>query len=181
VELVEDASDASNDVTAIAYMTAVGDEDGLTFNVTHGTGKMSAIVYSITGAKDTASQVPELSTVAIGTSTLPDPTALTPTGGAKDYLWLWLGGWEGEQTTPPVSNPTSYTNPLGAGTGISGIDSGNCRVASARRELNAVSEDPGSWTISASDDWSAWVMAVHPVAEPVRKMACLLFLLSGVF
>ena len=169
-ELVEDSSDASDDVTAIAYKTAVGDEDGTTFNVTHGDGKSAYIVYSITGAADPASQAPQLSAVAVGTSTAPDPAALTPTGGAKDYLWLWLGGWEGEQTSPPANNPTNYTNPLGASTAAAGAATGNCRVASARRDLNAASEDPPSWTISASDDWSAWTMAVHPTTITLKAV-----------
>lgn len=161
-EIVEDSSDASDDVTAIAWRAAVGDEDGLTFAVTHGSGKAAAIVYSITGAEAPATQPPQLSTVVVGSSATPNPTTCTPTGGAKDYLWLWLGGWEGEQTTPPASTPTNYSNSQGAATGTTGVVAINCRVASAQRDLNAASEDPGSWTISVSDDWSAWTMAVHP-------------------
>lgn len=164
VELVEDSSDASDDVTAIAYFTAVGNEDGTTFNVTHGSGKSAYIVYSITGAEAPATQAPQISAVAIGTSTLPDPASLTPTGGAKDYLWIWLGGWEGEQTSPPAGAPTNYTAPGGASTGTGGVVATNCRVASARRALNAASEDPPLWTISVSDDWAAWTMAVHPAS-----------------
>ena len=161
-ELVEDSSDASDDVTAIAWHAAVGTEDGTTFNVTHGNGKSAYIVYSITGALDPAAQPPQISAVAVGTSASPDPAALTPTGGAKDYLWLWLGGWEGEQTSPPAGTPTNYTDALGASTGTAGVVATNCRVASARRELNAASEDPPLWTISVSDDWTAWTMAIHP-------------------
>ncbi|MDP2729141.1 MAG: hypothetical protein Q8O55_01505 [Dehalococcoidales bacterium] len=169
-ELVDFNADASDDVTAIAWKEAVGNEDGTTFNVTHGSGKMAAIVYSITGAATTG-RPPQLSTFNIGTSTLPDPQDLTPTGGAKDYLWLWLGGWEGEQTSPPASNPLNYTTPLGANTGKGGVVATNCRVASAQRNLNAASENPGSWTISVSDDWSAWTMAVHPATIAYKDIS----------
>lgn len=161
-ELVELSLDGSDDVTAIARKTAVGNEDGTTFNVTHGNGKSTYIVYSITGVENPVSRPPQISSLATGESTLPDPLFLTPTGGAKDYLWLWLGGWEGEQTSPPAGNPTGYTNPLGASSGSGGAIATNCRVASAQRNLNAVSEDPPSWTISVSDNWSAWTMAIHP-------------------
>ena len=161
-ELVEDSSDASDDVTAIAWRAAVGDEDGTTFNVTHGSGKATAIVYSIIGAAPPAVQPPQLSTVAVGTRVSPNPTTCTPTGGAKDYLWLWLGGWENEQTSPPTGTPLNYINPIGASTGTVGVVALNCRVASAQRNLNAASEDPPLWTISVSDDWSAWTMAIHP-------------------
>jgi len=167
-ELVEDSSDASDDVTAFAWKAAAGTEDGLTFDVTHGNGKLAGIVYSITGAEDPAVQPPQLSTVATGTSATPDPASLTPAGGAKDYLWLWLGGWEGEQTSPPSGNPTNYSSPLGASTGTAAAITTNCRVASAQRNLNAASEDPGSWTISVSDDWTAYTLAVHPAPNSRR-------------
>jgi len=170
-ELVEDTSDASDDVTAIAWKAADGTEDGTTFDVTHGSGKSAYIVYSITGAEDPATQPPQLSAVATGASATPDPASLSPTGGAKDYLWLWLGGWEGEQTSPPAGNPTNYSNPLGASTGTAGAIATNCRVASAQRNLNAATEDPPSWTISVSDDWSAWTMAVHPASTNRRARA----------
>jgi hypothetical protein len=86
-----------------------------------------------------------------------------PTGGAKDYLWLWLGGWQGEQGTP-AGTPTNYSTPVVANTGTAGPTPSNCRVATASRSFNAVSEDPGSWTISVADAWSAWTAAIHPTS-----------------
>jgi len=167
-ELAQDSSDGADDVTAIAWKTADGTEDGLTFDVTHGNGKSAYIVYSITGAEDPVVQPPQLSSAATGASATPDPASLSPAGGAKDYLWLWLGGWEGEQTSPPTGNPTNYSSPLGASSGTAAAITTNCRVASAQRNLNAASEDPPSWTISVSDDWSAWTMAVHPASTNRR-------------
>ena len=87
-----------------------------------------------------------------GTSTTPDPPNLTPTGGAKDYLWIWAGGWEGEQTSPPAGSPTggNYANNIiGANSDTAGAVTTNCRVALATRNLNAASENPPAWTISA--------------------------------
>lgn len=157
-----DQTDGSNDATCIAYRLCDGTE-GATVTVTTAiTGKVSAVAYEITGAANPATQPPEVSTVATGTSATPDPSSLSPTGGAKDYLWLWLGAWEGEQTSPPTGNPTNYTNPTGGGQSTAGTVVNNCRVAVAERNLNAASEDPPSWTIDAADDWSAWTMAVHP-------------------
>ena len=111
---------------------------------------------------------PQLSTVATGSSTTPDPTTCTPTGGAKEYLWLWVGGWEGEQTSPPASNPTNYSSPIGADSGTVGVVTTNVRVAAAQRNLFAASEDPGSWTISVTDDWTAYTVAIHPRNLPPR-------------
>ena len=163
--LADSTGDASANNTSIAWRKADGAE-GATVTVTQGSSKFASLVYQISGAADPLVRPPQISFEATGTSTLPDPGGLSPTGGAKDYLYLWLGGWEGEQTSPPASNPTNYTNPIGANSGTAGVVTTNVRVASARRNLNASSENPSSWTISASDDWTAWAMAVHP-ADPI--------------
>jgi hypothetical protein len=162
VELVESTADASDDVTAIAWK-AVNGTEGATMTVTQGSQKFANICLQISGAYDPGQQPPQISTAATGTSTTPDPTLLTPTGGSKDYMWLWLGGWEGEQTSPPASNPSGYLGGQGADSGTASTAPTNCRVARAVRFETTASQDPGSWTISVSDDWTAWVMAVHPV------------------
>lgn len=159
--LFNDNSDASNDRISLWYRQADGTE-GATITITQTSSKFASLAWRITGHEDPAVQAPEFATLVTGTSALPDPGAVTPTGGAKDYLFLWMGGWEGEQTSPPAGNPTNYASPFGADSGTGGAVATNCRVASASRALNAASEDPGSWTISASDDWTATVLAVHP-------------------
>ena len=161
--VLNNTSDASDDRTSLWYKKANGTESSTV--VINGTAslKFSCLSWRITGAADPAIQPPQVSTVATGTSTAPNPSALSPTGGTKLYLWIWLGGWEGKQTSPPAGNPTNYSsNRIGANTGTAGTTDTNCRLASETRNLNASSEDPGSWTISAADDWTAYTVAVHP-------------------
>lgn len=161
-ELFDDASDAAAaDQAAMAWRKADGTE-GATITLSSGNGKFAACVRAVQDAADPNIQPPEFATLAIGTSTAPNPGSLTPTGGAKDYLWMWVGCWEGEQTSPPAGNPTNYSSPSGANSGTGGTVDTNVRVATAIRQLNAASEDPGSWTISVSDDWTATVVAFHP-------------------
>lgn len=158
-EMIDESPDAADDGNSVAYKVADGTESG-TIQVTFSTsGKYAAVCYRITGGG-----TPEISTRATGASTTPDPPSFSPSGGAKDYLWIWMGGWEGEQTTPPAGSPTNYSNAIGNGSGTAGVITTNCRVASATRQLNAATEDPPSWTISASDDWTAFVIAVPPAA-----------------
>lgn len=112
-----------------------------------------------------AGVTPEISADATGTSTTPNPASLTPSWGALENLWLWMGSWEGEQTNPPATAPTNYSTDVtwnGATSGTAGNVDTNCRVATGGRILNAASEDPGSCTISVSDDWIAWVVAIKP-------------------
>lgn len=153
---------ASGDRDFFAYRIANGSE-GSTLSVTNANSvKAAAIALRITGWHGTTP--PEISTAATGASTAPDPASLTPSWGAADTLWLWVGGWEGRQTSPPAGNPTNYSGVLGADTGTATNNASNCRVAIATRQLNATSEDPPSWTISISEDWVAHTVAIRPAA-----------------
>jgi len=164
--VVQDSSDAADDVSFWSYRDTLADgtEDGTTVTVTHGNGKFAAISYSITGAEDPATRAPETSTVAVGTGSNPGPTTCTPTGGAKDYLWIAVGMADGEHTSPPATIPASYGSSVGANTGSAAAASTNARVYSATRDLNAASEDPGTWTTSVdvNSGWTSWAIAIHP-------------------
>lgn len=168
-ELADDASDASTNQTSVAWRQADGTESG-TITVTQTSSKFASIIWRIAGACDPSVSPPQLGAIATGTSVSPNPLTVTPTGGAKDYLFFWLGGWENEQTSPPASQPTNYASATpdrqGADSGTAGAVTTNCRVAGTTRANNAASEDPGIWTISVSDDWTCWACAVHPPPAP---------------
>jgi len=162
---VNDNTDASDDRTSLWYRQSDGTE-GASVTITQTSSKFASIAVRITGHEDPVTQAPEAPTIATANSNVPDPPSVSPTGGAKDYLWLWCGGWEGEQTSPPASQPTNYLNPQGANSGTAAGVTTNCRVGMATRQLNAASEDAPSWTISAADDWSAFTVAIHPAPPP---------------
>lgn len=165
--LIQDSSDASDDVTFWGYRDALADgaEDGSTISMAHGSAKFAAVTMSITGAERPANQAPESSTVAIGTTTTPNPTTVTPTGGAKDYLYLWFGGWDGEQTLSKTQ-AANYTDRADVSTGTGGATTTNVQIKVTDRQVNAASEDPGTITLSvAPAGWTAWAIAIHP-AQP---------------
>jgi hypothetical protein len=138
----------------IGYKIADGTE-GATITVDTGSSEQSAhISYRITG-HDYA-QAPEVSTGATGNSTSPNPDSLTPTGGAKDYLWIAVEGNDDGQSAASAY-PSNYTNGQTNNSGASG----GANVAVARRELNASSEDPGAFT-TPLEKWVACSVAVHP-------------------
>lgn len=170
--LVNASPDTSDDQVGLAWKKADGTEGGTTLHITQASSKYVNLLFRISGAADPDSQPPQISTVATGTNSSPDPTSLSPTGGAKDYLWFWLGSWEGEQTSPPSGFPTNYsTGPYADSTGTGGQTATNCRYAATHRQANAASEDPGSWGLSGPAPWTAYTLAVHPVPPQTRALA----------
>jgi hypothetical protein len=170
--ITQDSSDGSDDVTFWMYRDALADgtEDGTSITVTHGNFKMTAVSLSITGAETPATQAPQSSTVAVGTNTTPDPTTCTPTGGAKDYLWVWAGGWDGEQTLSKTQ-PTNFTDRADVSTGTGGLPATNNQIKTPDRQFNAASLDAGSITLSgAPTGWTAWLLAVHPATAPAAPV-----------
>lgn len=104
------------------------------------------------------STAPEHSTVATGTSsTAPNSTGVTPSWGAEDTVWLT---WFGVTANPTISAyPSNYT-----GNNTYAVSSGtsNTVTGSATRELNTTTQDPGAFTISASNNWAAFTTAIRP-------------------
>ena len=76
---------------------------------------------------------PEVSAGASGVSAAPDPDSLTPAGGAKDFLWMVLCGFE--QNTP-IQTVDSFPANYGSNQVDISVFSG-ALLAAATRELNA--------------------------------------------
>lgn len=163
--VLNNTSDASNDSTSIYYKVANGSEGGTVIVSATASLKFASVSWRVHNHIKTTA--PEITAVATGTSTAPDSTSLTPAGGPKDFLWASVSAYEGEQTDPPTY-PTNYSvGQRSANSDTAGAVATNCRANIAGRQLNGSSEDPGAWSISVSDDWSAWTLAVHPGSDPV--------------
>jgi hypothetical protein len=159
-------ADASNDGYSVAWLFARASDVGGTVTVTAtGSGKYAGNCASIMGAS--ATRAPDTTSVAIGTSVNPDPPPITPASGVEDVLFVSVMSCEGEQSdahTPPT-NYTFFGNPGNSGT--AGVVTTNCRIAMAFRNIKTgSSEDPGTWTISVSDDWMTTMMCVYPGRGP---------------
>lgn len=169
--VVNETSDASNDATFVAYKNALaaGTEGGSILTFTHGNGKMAAVAVALTGTADPAATTPfEVGPIGTGASVNPNPPALTPAAGLQDYLWLACGCWEGEQTSPPATAPAGYTRIAADASGTAGSIATNCRVDLLYKQARATTDDPSAWTISVSDDWTAFVIAVEPPIPPTQ-------------
>lgn len=116
-------------------------------------------VIRVTGAHaSTASEVASTS----GDATAANPPSLTPTGGALDYLWLVVAGHAAISAAAFTAAPTNYSGFLNSGASSGGAA---VSVATASRQLNASSEDPGAFTAGGSNRfWSAATIAIYPAA-----------------
>ncbi|GAH69806.1 unnamed protein product, partial [marine sediment metagenome] len=139
-------------VTFGAWYRIADGEEGATITVTTSTSEMTAHTsYRIIGYSGT----PEIGTATTGINGFSDPPSLTPTWGALDTLWLAIEGHDYHQDV--LDYPVNYTD----GRCDYASSNGGCGVATARRELNAISEDPSSFYMSA-DQWVANTVAIKP-------------------
>ena len=135
------------------YRVADG-EEGATIVVTTDAVQMTAhTTYRISGY----SGVP-LAGTATGTSANPNPPDLGPTWGAEDTLWFVASSYGENLTVTAYPDPPDYTD----GRNDLANHAEGCGVGTARQELNAVSEDPGTFTISAPQTWVAATVAIAP-------------------
>lgn len=140
------------------YRIADGTEDGVTVDfVTAGAVKAVAHVYRHSAWHGTTP--PEVGIAATGSSTTPDSPNLIPSWGAVDTGWLALTG-TGAGNPTVSAYPTSYTN----GNDDAAGGASSSAIGSARRELNAASDDPAVFTLSASAVWVAQTLAIRPAA-----------------
>lgn len=99
---------------------------------------------------------------ATGQNANPNPPSLSPSWGEDKTLWLSAAAVRSGTTANISSPPASYTDLLNTvSTTISSV--ANIRMGSARRELQAATEDPGNFTLSVStQDWVAATVAIRP-------------------
>jgi trimeric autotransporter adhesin len=95
---------------------------------------------------------------ASGTSTTPDPPSLDPANWAtEDTLWIATCGVDTSRTISVYPLADNQNAQVSGGAG--GATLGTCTLNDA-----VSSKDPGTFTISASDDWAATTIAVRPAA-----------------
>jgi len=93
-----------------------------------------------------------------GASQFPDPPDLDPANwGTEETLWFATCGVDTSRTISVY--PLASNNSADVSGGSTGATLGVCSTNSAVGSLN-----PGTFTISASDDWGALTVAVRPAA-----------------
>lgn len=137
---------------AIYRRTANGSEGGTATFTTSASAASMHNTYRIAGQH--ASSNPEISAFP----TTADPPSLSPSWGAANTLWLAILAHTAN--SPDITAaPANYTNLLKSASVSSAL------VGSARRLLNAASENPGVFTASGSSPADvSCTLAIRPAA-----------------
>lgn len=133
------------------YKIATGSE-GASVALTSTNSRWVSVAYRIASW----SGVPQFGAMATGTSSAANPPSLSLSSGGAT-LWIAAQAIAGNVTTA-VAAPTNYTD-LIQDTVVNGGDD-RPRVAAAVRLLGAISEDPGAFSVSATN-WAANTIAVR--------------------
>lgn len=146
--------DVGNDATVAIFTKDVGPGDSgatLTFAYGNEFGDDTCLqAYVITGAGDLF-----FSSSAGGTSGNPNPPSLNPGAGAQDYLWIAVAMQE-DGNLQSFGAPANFSNLVQT----NGDDA--CGLVTARRELNASSLDPGTFSNGSGQSWVAFTVAIEP-------------------
>ena len=84
----------------------------------------------------------------------------------EDTLWIACGAWDSTPTA--TAKDANYTYPTGMPRTSGGA--GGAGLAVSYRENAVASEDPGDYTISASENWVSAFIAVRPAAAAVTRV-----------
>jgi len=144
----------------IYAIKAAGTEGGSTANVTTASSLAGAgQCFRITGWSGTIADL-EASMDGYSSGTARSGSSLTPSWGQEDALWITMAN-TGDDDQAVTSSPfvANYTD--GADTACGAGSNASGRIATAHRELNATSEDPGNFTIASSEAWAVGTLVVR--------------------
>lgn len=158
------SSITNNDTLTVLAKIASGSE-GATLAMTlaaGAVGRSAHITYQISGNRNgvTTSEL-KLTTVSGGVGNAnPNPPSNAPGWGSVQILWFAVAGMtDGSRTIS--SYPSGYA--LGQNTINGNTGYASTRVAAAGKLATATSDDPGTYTLDATDAWTAATLAIRPV------------------
>jgi hypothetical protein len=158
--LIFEVSDTRDAHLSCAYRIADGNE-GTTIDVTTTSSETSAhISFRITG-HGAGTNPPEASTGIVNADSNPDPDSLTTSWGADDNLWIVMEGNDDDDLV--TAYPTNY------GSNQHTLDAGAAgpTIGVATYNYNSTdTQNPGTFTIAASEQWVAGTVVIAPYTPP---------------
>ena len=152
--------------SAVLEKTSASGDSADTLVVSFSGQTITEIVHVIvlriaTHTSGSALEVAQQSHTDVGggeTSANPDPPSLTPSWGSEDTLFIVVAAWD-NATRTLTSYPTNYdSNQL---SNLGGASSAAVGLALATRAIAGAAENPGTFTISAGEQWDAYTIAIR--------------------
>lgn len=168
------SSDGVGDIVTRIFSKVATGSEGASVSVTSASRRGSHHSFRINGTSGAAASIEcATGTASADTDIDPDPATVTPSWGAKDTLFIAVAAKETGLTTAPTA-PTNYSNVLNATNDAGGVNT--TTTSTARRELNAASDNPGIFDyVDGGDRWLATTCAVEPAAATGRPIAPIIF------
>lgn len=154
------AFQASNGVIYGGYKIAAGTEGGTSVAFT--TTTYADLDYVVLSIYNHGSVAPQITAPTSGTSSYPDPAALTPSWGAADVMWVALA-----QNTIAnfMVSPDGYAS-------LSYQNGSTPKTAVAyKTATNTTTENPGAFTIGSARSWSAYTIGIKGYTPPTGNNA----------
>ena len=153
-----------------AWRVSSSGSGGGSFAITTGNSvKSVCVAFSVSNATGT----PAISSAAGSTSANPKGPALTSGFGAVPTLWLVFGNSQGSGLSVSAY-PSGYAN------GSYGSDT-SILFTGLSKQSTASSETPGAFTISTSNPWVAYTMAIQGASAVTTTTSILTGLLGANF
>ncbi len=160
-----ETSVSSDFVTGVACFAreADGAEDGSSVNFSTSGSSPNATAaaqcYRVTGWTGVLSDI-EAGGAAASASSSPNPLNFSPSWGSARALWIPVAGHV--QSDASVSSyPSNYVNGINT---VAGAASSSAAIATARRELEAASENVGAFSLSTAQIWVSFAVAILAAA-----------------
>ena len=145
-----------------AYRIVVGgDTNPVATHTTERSNHIAVLIPAAEWAND--GTAPVISTVATGSSVSPDPTSVTFGWSAThNTIFIAVALWDDSAAPTLTAYPSGYTD--NQVSNITATSAGG--VACAVKPSSAASspEDPGAFTLSGTETWAAYVIAVKGLA-----------------
>jgi hypothetical protein len=161
VEMKDEA--ITGGVATVAYLIASGGETDVAPSST--SERWEWVGWRIPDGEWQGTTPPEINTLATGSSTTPNPGSITPSWGAEnDNIFIAVAFRDDSAANTITAYPANYSTAQADKNNISSALNvgGAVRIVAS----GGSPEDPGSFTISASETWGAYTIAVRPAVPP---------------
>lgn len=159
VELKDQA--LTGGVNTVAYLIAAGGETAMPRVTSTVTERWEWAVWRFPAGEWNGTTPPEINTGVTGSSTTPNPGSSTPSWGSEtNNIWLALCARDDSVANTITAYPTNYDTAQADKNDITSA----LNVGGAVRIATGSSEDPGAFTISATETWIAYTVAIRPAA-----------------